>query len=135
MLAQLPDVGHLVDSAVTYSYAGLFDGPGDVGVLNLVALQTRHTYNVLEGENGHCGTPCRTRGGNEDTRGHAGHRRGAAKSVQAGGKAENDQSGEQPPEGQIEVNRLEVRKIMSPQDDFTMYTILGLIVKSLARHN
>jgi len=94
MLAQLPNVSHLIDSAVTYPYARLFDGPGDIGVLDLVTLQTRHTYNVLERENGHCGTPCRRRGGNEDTRCHAGHRHSAAKSVQAGRKVENDQSGE-----------------------------------------
>jgi hypothetical protein len=69
MLAQLPDVSHFVHSAATYPYTGLFDNPSDVGVLNLVALQTSHSHDILKRENsGHCETPCRFRGGNEDTR-------------------------------------------------------------------
>jgi hypothetical protein len=46
MFAELADIGHFEHSAVTYPYAGLFDGPGDIGMLDLVTLQTSHSHDV-----------------------------------------------------------------------------------------
>ena len=50
MLAELLHVRHLKNPAITYSYTGLFDGPRDIGMLDLIALQTRHLDDVFERE-------------------------------------------------------------------------------------